>query len=222
MPAAKTSLCLARFVGLLGLVACVLFTFPGNARAADWSGVDVTGAAPRLRFTLTDANTGKQVTARDFHGKIVLLYLGYTHCPDVCPLTLQRVTTVLSNLGTQRRDVRMLFVTVDPARDTLPLLRQYTAAFAPEIIGLRGTAQQIARLAKRYRLAYSVSPATATHAYEVTHSSAIYVFNRNGRARLLEASLASRTPDLKGVTQDLRRLINAHGGGAMAWLDQAL
>ena len=221
MPAATRPAPLATLLRLL-LVAGLLIAAPRLARAAGWSGVDVTGAAPPLRFTMVDADTGKTVTARNFRGKIVLLYLGYTHCPDVCPLTLQRVTTVLGKLGPKRQDVRMLFVTVDPGRDSLSLLRQYTHAFAPEIIGLRGTPQQIARIAERYRLAYSVSPATAHHAYEVTHSSAIYVFDRAGHARLLEASLASRTPDLDGTAHDLARLIDAHGSGAMAWLDRAL
>ncbi len=202
-------------------LALVLGIIPPGAALASWHGVNMRGTAPPLRFTMVDADLGHVVTARNFRGKVVMLYLGYTHCPDVCPLTLQRVAAVLGRLGPARHDVRLLFVTVDPARDSLAELKQYTAAFAPEIVGLRGNSDQITRLAKRYRLAFSAVPETASHPYEVTHASAIYVFDRAGLARLLEASLASQTPDIAGTAADLRQLLAARGGGALSWLDRA-
>jgi protein SCO1 len=188
------------------------------AQAAGWHNIDVRGSVPPLAFAATDAASGRLVTAADFRGKVVLLYLGYTNCPDVCPLTLHNIAVILRRLGKQAADVRMLFVTVDPHRDTLPVLRRYTALFAPEIIGLRPDANQLARLARRYRLAYSVSRATATHPYEVTHSAAVYVFDRTGAARLLVPSLASTTPDLGGTADDLKRLL--HGGDRHGWFDR--
>jgi protein SCO1/2 len=130
----------------------------------------------------------------------------------VCPLTLHNLAGILGRLGKQARDVRVLFVTVDPNRDSLPLLRQYAAVFSPEIVGLRGTPDELARLARRYRLAYSVSPATSTHPYEVMHSSAIYVFGQNGHARYLIPSPESADADLSATKDDLERLLQGEAG----------
>lgn len=204
----------SRLLVLSALSSFLLAATP--AAAGQGHNFDVSDSAPRLAFTMTDATNDKQVTAADFRGKVVMLYLGYTQCPDTCPLTLHNVTDVLHRLGKSARDVRVLFVTVDPARDTLPLLKQYTAAFAPEIIGLRGSPDELAILARRYRLAYSVSPATKSHPYEVMHSSGIYVFGRNGYAKLLVTSMASATPDLSGTAIDLQRLLRVRKQGMLA------
>lgn len=191
--------------GLIGAGA-VTMLLGGCGRGAKWHSIDVSGSSPPLQFTMTHAPDGKTVTQADYHGRIVLLYLGYTNCPDVCPTTLANVTDILRRLGPEANHIRMLFVTVDPNRDTLPILAQYVKNFAPQIEGLRGTPDQLAALARRYRLLYSVTPATADHPYEVTHSSAIYVFDGTGAARLLIPSLAVQ-PDIAGTTADLRRLI---------------
>ena len=156
---------------------------------------------------MTRASDGRRVTEADYRGCIVMLYFGYTFCPDVCPTTLANVADILKRLGPDAERVRLLFVTVDPDRDTLPVLADYVKNFAPEIDGLRGDSDQIASLARRYRIAYSVTPATGTHAYEVTHGSAIYVFDATGAARLLVPSLGSAAGDVAGVTADLRRLV---------------
>ena len=156
---------------------------------------------------MTRATDGKEVSATDFKGKVTLLYFGYTFCPDVCPTTLLNLTIVLKKLGPEADDVRVLFVTVDPNRDTLDVLKQYMQAFAPQTVGLRGSPDQIAALAKRYRVAYSVKPATKGHPYEVTHSSAVYAFDRNGEVRLLVSGLATTNPDLDGFADDLRTLL---------------
>ena len=192
----------------------------GPALAAGWHNIDVAGDVPPLAFTMTDATTGKTVTSADFRGKLVMLYLGYTMCPDVCPLTLQNVGVILKKLGPRASDVRLLFVTVDPNRDTLPVLKRYTSLFAPQVVGLRGSADQLAQLARRYRLAYSVSPANKTHPYEVTHSSAIYVFDQDGRPQLLVPSLATTKPDLAGTADDLQRLLNRSQSGWIARLSR--
>ncbi|MGH7101246.1 MAG: SCO family protein [Acetobacteraceae bacterium] len=196
----------------------VLLALPaGVARAAASSTIDVSGwHLPRLSFTMTDATTARVVTARDFQGKLVLLYFGYTNCPDVCPLTLHNIARILDRLDRKRADVRVLFVTVDPVRDTLAVLGHYTRLFAPEIVGLRGTANHLAALARSYHIGYSVSPATASHPYEVTHSSAIYVFDRAGRPRLLIPSLASTAPDIAGTATALKRLLGEGSGPASA------
>jgi len=193
------------FAAAAALVGALLLVGPP---AQAWNSDDMTGALPRLAFTMTRASDGKTVTAADYRGKIVLLYFGYTFCPDVCPTTLLNLTTMLKGMGKQAADVRVLFVTVDPNRDTLAALKQYTEAFAPQVVGLRGTPGQLANLAKRYRVAYSVTPATGDQPYSVTHSSAIYVFDQSGKIRLLISSMATATPDIDGATADLGRLVD--------------
>jgi protein SCO1/2 len=195
------------------LVLALFLGLAGPAVAAAWHNIDISGSAPPLSFTMTDAKTEKQVGAAHYRGKVTLLYLGYTNCPDFCPLTLQHVSTILHQLGKEAAQVRVLFVTVDPDRDTLAVLRRYTALFVPQIVGLRGTADELAQLARRYRLAYSVSPATSSHPYEVTHSAAVYVFDRSGQARLLIPSLANANPDIAGTAADLERLLRGQEPG---------
>ncbi len=171
-----------------------------------WHDIDVTGVSPPLDFTMERAPDGARVGPADFRGELTMLNFGYTFCPDVCPLTLQNVSLVLGRMGPARAGVRFLFVTVDPERDGLAALGQYVGLFGPNFVGLRGTPDQLERLARRYRIAYSVRPATATHGIEVTHSAIIYVFDRAGRARLIVPSLSSPQPDILGVASDLMRL----------------
>jgi protein SCO1/2 len=213
MRARFASLSAAALLGLfaLGLMAA--------APARAWNSTDMSGALPALSFTMTRASNGKTVTAADFKGKIVLLYFGYTFCPDVCPTTLLNITDMLKKMGKQADDVRVLFVTVDPGRDTLPVLKQYTESFAPQVVGLRGTPDQLATLAKRYRVAYSVTPASAGKPYEVTHSAAVYVFNRAGAVKLLFSGLAAQNTKLKPMTDDLRAMVAGEGSGSWwRWL----
>jgi len=166
---------------------------------------DITGAMPDLSFRMTRANDGAAVTADSYRGKVVLLYFGYTHCPDACPTTLANLATVLQKLGPRAKDVRVLFVTVDPARDTLPLLRAYVASFAPQIDGLRGTDDEIASLARRYRVLYRVTPASVGNDVQVMHASSTFFFDRAGRARLVNTS----TEDTKAVADDVAQLVRA-------------
>ena len=199
---------------LVGAVLAGLLTMPVTALA--WHSTDISGALPALGFTMTRASDGKEVTAAAYKGKVVLLYFGYTFCPDVCPTTLLNLTMVLKKLGPLASDVRVLFVTVDPNRDTLHVLKQYASAFAPQTVGLRGTPDQLAQLARRYRVAYSVEPATKDHPYEVTHGSAVYIFDRRGKVRLLFSGLATQNPDLDALADDLRALI-AQSGHPSLW-----
>jgi protein SCO1/2 len=208
-----------RLFRMLALFLGVLALAPALAACTDkepWHETDVTGAMPDLKFTMTRAKDGKEVTAADYRGKVTLLYFGYTFCPDVCPTTLANVAQVLKTLGGDADKVRVLFVTVDPDRDTPKVLNQYTDAFAPQVDGLRGTPDQLAALARRYRAAYSVKASDDPTKYEVTHGSAVYVFGDGGKARLIVGNIGSGSPDLKGIEADLRRLI--HGGDEPGWL----
>lgn len=207
-------------LGSVLIAAMLLLARP--AFAYQWHSTDITGYVPNLSFNMVDANSGKPVTQAAFKGKFTLLYFGYTQCPDVCPLTLQRVAQVFDKLGNDAQRFRFLFVTVDPHRDTLPVLRQYTAAFSPLFVGLRGDDDAIARLARRYRIAYSVSPPTKTRPYEVTHSSAIYVFTPTGAPMLLLGSLASADPDISGTAEDLEHLLHQPKPGLLSTLFSSL
>ena len=188
----------------LGLAAMAL---AGCQDDVKWHATNITGALPALAFSMTRAADDKAVTEADYKGDVVLLYFGYTFCPDVCPTTLTNLAEVLKKLGPQAEHVRVLFVTVDPNRDSLPVMKTYAAAFAPEVDGLRGTPDALAALARRYRVSYSVTPETKGHPYEVTHSSAIYVFDQTGAARLLVTGMSAAKPDIDGTVADLRRLI---------------
>jgi protein SCO1/2 len=190
------------FVGL----AMMTGLLAGCGKEEAWHSTNLKGAMPPLAFTMTRASDSKEVTAADFKGKVVLLYFGYTFCPDVCPTTLANIDKILTRMGDKADQVRVLFVTVDPNRDTLDVLKSYTELFAPEIVGLRGTPDQLAALARRYRVSYSVTPATKDEPYDVAHSSAVYVFDKSGAIRLLMSSLSSPKPDIDGGTADLERL----------------
>jgi protein SCO1 len=189
---------------LFALLATALLA--GCDHDAKWASTVIEGSSPPLEFSMTRASDGKAVTEADYRGKVVMLYFGYTFCPDVCPTTLANVSGILGRLGPEARQVRVLFVTVDPDRDTLPILKDYVKNFAPQIEGLRGAPDQLAALARRYRVVYSVTPATKDQPYEVTHSSAIYVFDKSGAARLLVSPLIASNADIAGVTADLERL----------------
>jgi protein SCO1/2 len=187
-----------------GAVGAACLTGCDNQQS--WHTIDIAGTSPPLQFAMVRASDGHAVTERDYRGRIVALYFGYTFCPDLCPTTLANLTNVLQGMTRDAQRIAVLFVTVDPQRDTLPVLASYTESFASEIDGLRGTPDQLAALARRYRVAYSVTPATETRPYEVDHSSAVYVFDRSGAARLLISSLNTTTADLEGIRDDLARL----------------
>ncbi len=185
-----------------GLIAATVLSLAGCSHShVAWQLADVSGHLPDLQFSLTDDN-GKAVTAADFAGKTNLLYFGYTHCPDVCPLTLTHLHMVMQRLGAQAAGVHVLFVSVDPARDTPALLHQYVNAFDPRITGLSGTPDQIQTLAKRYRVAFNREATKPDGSYDVSHSSGIYIFDASGRARLLATSADS----VDAIVHDLRAL----------------
>lgn len=211
-PPSSSVAAISRRAALVGAAAAVTGLVTATPAFA-WNSTDLSGALPALQFTMTRASDGKTVTAADFKGKIVLLYFGYTFCPDVCPTTLLNLTTMLKSVGKDADAVRVLFVTVDPGRDTLSVLKEYTEAFAPQVVGLRGTPDELATLAKRYRLSYSVTPAADGHPYEVTHSSAVYVFDRAGNIKLLFSGLALAKADTEPELADLRTLIAGSGEG---------
>jgi protein SCO1/2 len=161
-----------------------------------WHMTDISGGSPRLDFHLNRASDGARVSGAAYRGKLVALYFGYTQCPDICPAALADLTDVARRVGP---DLQILFVTVDPDRDTRAVLNQYSHAFTPQMDGLSGSANDLADAARRYRVAYSVKKGPP---YEVMHSNAVFFFDRDGKARLV----TTNTRDSAAIADDLRRL----------------
>jgi protein SCO1 len=182
-----------------GLTAC------SRPDTTPWKLTDVSGHLPDLDFKLTD-DTGKPVTGQSFRGQTTLVYFGYTHCPDVCPETMARLMQVMQQLGPDAKNTRIVFITVDPVRDTAAALHDYVRAFdAQHAVGLTGTDGAIESIAKRYRVAYQMEKREPSGAYDVTHSSAVYIFDSHGHARLL----ATESDSIDTITHDLRRVIDS-------------
>ena len=190
----------ARLAALV--IALALACVAGCSRGPPYHLQSIQGLMPRLEFQLMD-DDGREVNAERYRGNVVLLYFGYTHCPDVCPTTLAALGAALGRLGADASRVTVLFVTVDPARDTAPVLKRYMSYFGPQFVGLRGDDEALRPLIRRYRVAYHRDPPDRNGNYAVEHSSVVFVFDANGRARLLAQE--GDAPD--AVAQDLRRLV---------------
>ena len=181
-------------------LVCALFLalfLAGCDGGEPWHMTNVAGGPPRLNFTLTRAD-GAPVTGETYRGKVVALYFGFTHCPDVCPAALANLADVAKRVNSP--DFQILFVTVDPDRDRPSVLRDYAAAFTPQMHSLYGTPNQLADVARRYRVAHGVDKGPP---YEVMHSNAVFFFDRGGRARL--ATLDSSRP--AEMAEDVTRLL---------------
>ena len=163
---------------------------------------DVTGAGFGRDFSLSDHN-GRTRTLADFRGKVVVMFFGYTHCPDVCPTTLAELATVARELGPAADRMQVLFITVDPERDTPELLRQYVPAFNPTFLGLRGDAEGTLRVAKEFKIFYQKQP-VAGGGYTMDHSAGTYVFDREGRLRLFGQYGAGAV----NLLHDIRQLVD--------------
>ena len=151
--------------------------------APKFKNTDITGAGYGKALSLTD-QSGKHRTLADFRGKVVLLFFGYTHCPDVCPTTLAELSQVMKMLGPAADRVQVLFVTVDPERDTPAVLSRYVTAFDPRFLGLYGDAAATRRAAKEFKVFYEKHDGPAPGEYSMDHSAGTYVIDPKGRLRL--------------------------------------
>ena len=192
------ALCVLALTFALGLSACDKRSTPPV-----FNNVDITGAQYARDFALTD-HTGKARTLADFKGKVVFLFFGYTQCPDVCPTTMAEMASVLKELGPQADKVQVLFITVDPERDTQELLAQYVPAFNPTFIGLRGDAAATARVAKEFKVFYAKSPSSTPDSYSMDHTAGSYVFDTDGKIRLFVRHGKGATP----IAQDIKLLLH--------------
>ncbi len=143
---------------------------------------DVTGADFARTLQLTDHN-GKPRTLAEFKGKVVAVFFGYTHCPDVCPVTLSEFASVANELGKDAARMQVLFITVDPERDTPQVLAKYVPAFNPAFLGLYGDAEATARTAKEFKVFFQKQPAPGG-GYTVDHAAGTYIYDTAGRLRL--------------------------------------
>ncbi|HET7633346.1 MAG TPA: SCO family protein [Burkholderiales bacterium] len=167
----------------LALLVAVLVAACGGETKPSFKLTDITGARFGQDFHLTDFN-GRARSLADFKGKAVVLFFGYTHCPDVCPTTMAELAQVMQQLGADAKRVQVLFVTVDPARDTPQVLKQYVPAFNPSFIGLYGDAAATAAVAKEFHVVYQKQPDGGSGNYSVDHSAGTYIFDPQGRLRL--------------------------------------
>ena len=154
-----------------GLVGAAVYS---GTRAQDGGAVPIGGP-----FALLDGD-GKTVTDQDFRGKWMMVYFGYTHCPDACPTALQDMANALDSLGPQKKDVAAVFITIDPARDTPAVMKDYVAAFEAGIVPLTGSEQAVAEAAHEYRVYFAKHP-NKDGGYDMDHSSIIYLMDPRGQ-----------------------------------------
>ena len=169
-----------------------------------FSGTDVTGATFGRGFDLEDHN-GVRRTLADFRGKVVVLFFGYTHCPDVCPTTMAALAQAMKDLGEEGRRVQVLFVTVDPQRDTREILARYVPAFDPTFLALRGDAQQTERVTKEFKILVQQNAGSSPGSYSVDHSAGTYLFDPEGRLRVYVSY--GQAPEV--FVHDIRALLQA-------------
>ncbi|MDR0226094.1 MAG: SCO family protein [Burkholderiaceae bacterium] len=165
--------------GTVGLTAC------SRESKTSFQGVDVTGAEYARDIPLRDAD-GRQRSLKDFAGKVVVVFFGYTQCPDVCPTTLQELVEVKQQLGADGERLQGVFVTLDPERDTPEVLKAYVGNFDASFVGLHGTPEETAAVAKDFKLFYKKVPGKTEGTYTLDHSAGSYVYDTEGRLRVYE------------------------------------
>jgi protein SCO1/2 len=166
------------FAFLLMLSACSLAKTP-----TPFIATDITGADFAKTLALTD-HSGKKRNMTEFKGKAVVLFFGYTHCPDVCPTTMSDLKQTMKLLGDKSNDVQVLFVTVDPQRDTQEVLAKFVPSFDKRFIGLWGSLQETAETLGNFKIYYSKVPGKGENDYSIDHSAGMYVFDKSGKVRL--------------------------------------
>ena len=174
----------SRVLGL-GLLSLLIIGVLGCSPKPSFKNVDITGStAFGNNFSLLDTN-GNRKTMADYKGKVVVVFFGFTQCPDVCPITLTEMDEALKLLGPKADKVQVIFITVDPERDTASVLAQYVPAFNPRFVGLRPADEAgLEKLAKDFRIYYKKVPGSKPGSYTMDHSAGSYVFDQNGQLRL--------------------------------------
>ena len=173
----------------------------GTAHAAGFTAIDITGSSIGPDYQLFYGD-GKPAALRDFKGKVVMLFFGFTQCPDVCPTALARAVEIKRLLGADGDKLQVVFVTVDPERDTAPLLAEYTRAFDPTFVAVRGNLEQTAKAAKDFKIFYRKVPSGSS--YTMDHTALTYVFDTSGKIRLA----MKHEETAQQCADDIRKLLN--------------
>ncbi|MDP9968976.1 protein SCO1/2 [Variovorax paradoxus] len=169
--------------------------------SAGFANVDLSEAPCCSKFVLSDPQ-GKTRTIGDYQGKVVVITFGFTNCPDVCPTTLQSLAETMSLLGNQGQSVQVLFVTLDPQRDTAQILSKYVPSFNPSFVALRGSDAQTAKAARDFRVTFQRVPGTTPGTYTVDHTIGVYVLDKSGKARVF-----ARSAEPRKLAADIRQLL---------------
>jgi len=175
---------MAALAGWAGAASLAGLTLAGCTESKpSFNGVDITGADYARDFRLKDTS-GRERTLADFRGKVVVLFFGYAQCPDVCPTTMAEMAEVKRKLGAERERLQVVFVTVDPERDTPEVMKAYMEAFDPAFVALIPTPEELAAMAKDYKVYYKKVDGKTPTSYSMDHSAASYVYDPEGRLRL--------------------------------------
>jgi protein SCO1 len=207
---------IAKFFHVPGVASMSNHPYPGRVHALlllvclvlarcskpEFNNIDITGADYARDFALADTS-GATRTLADYRGKVVVLFFGYTHCPDVCPTTLAQLAQARRMLGSDADRVQVLFVTLDPQRDPPQMLARYTLAFDPSFVALTGSEQQIQAAAREFKVFYQKVAGPTPASYTLDHSSGRFVFDSQGHVRLYMLDRARA----EQITSDLRRLV---------------
>ncbi|MBO9515248.1 MAG: SCO family protein [Variovorax sp.] len=198
---------LRRIATAAGSAAVVLAGLPlagCTESKPSFNAVDITGADYAKDFSLADAN-GRTRTMADFKGKVVVLFFGYAQCPDVCPTTMTEMAQVKQQLGSDGDKLQVLFITVDPARDTPEVMKAYMGAFDPSFVALIPTVEQLPPLAKDFKVYYKKVDGKTPTSYSMDHSAASFVYDPQGRLRLY-ARYGAGVP---AMVADIRALLKS-------------
>ena len=182
-------------LGAVALAAC-------SPDKPSFRSIDITGADYARDFQLTDHN-GQQRSMADFRGKVVVVFFGFTQCPDVCPTAMADLVQVKAALGSEGDKLQALFITVDPERDTPEVLKAYAGNFDPTFLGLRPSLEQLPELTRHFKIFYKKNEGPTPRSYTLDHSAGSYVFDPQGRVRLYTRQGMSAA----GLTEDLRLLL---------------
>jgi protein SCO1/2 len=185
-------------------IASLLLVLTACSPKPEFKNIDITGSTAFGKdFSLVDPD-GKMRTLADFKGKVVVMFFGYTQCPDICPTTLTEMKQVMTILGPQSDKVQVLFVTIDPARDTAAILKQYVPAFDPHFLGLRPADDAaLDKVAKDFKIYYKKVPGTSPGSYTMDHTAGSYAFDPEGHLRLY----IKHAQGPETLAQDLKELL---------------
>lgn len=191
------------FYAIIIWSAVLLVAACGNTSKPTFLSTDITGAQFGKDFKLAD-HTGKSRTLADFKGKAVVLFFGYTHCPDICPATMGEIAAALQKLDKDAARVQVLFVTVDPERDTPERLAQYLSAFSPAFLGLYGDLQSTRDITSEFKIVYQKQMMNSPDHHTMDHSSGTYIFDPKGKLRLYVSNGAGRDVFTRDIAELLR------------------